>query len=140
MDLNHILSRPGLQRPRHPQGNFPPDVQGGGGRRLRADSVSSCKSCLVSRARKEATFLIALLQVQPERRLHRGPRVPAVRHRLEQRGLPHLRRLHQVLMILNFIKPIPVRRESLVQDVAANIQCIGMVGRGLMGLKAPLAY
>ena len=39
---------------------------------------------------------IALLQVQPERRLHRGPRVPAVRQRLEQRGLPQLRRLHQV--------------------------------------------
>ena len=67
-------------------------------------------------------FFIALLQVQPERRLHRGPRVPAVRYQLEQRGLPHLRRLHQVLMILKFIQPIPVRRESLVQDVAANIQ------------------
>ena len=55
--LNSHFFRPGLQRPRHPQGNFPPHVQGGGGRRLRADSVSSCKSCLVSKAKAEATFL-----------------------------------------------------------------------------------
>ena len=59
--LNSHFPRPGLQRPRHPQGNFPPHVQGGGGRRLRADSVSSCKSCLVSRAREEATFLYCFI-------------------------------------------------------------------------------
>ena len=43
-----------------------------------------------------STFITFTAQVQPQRRLHRGARVPAVRFGVEQRGVPHLRGLRQV--------------------------------------------